>query len=71
MSSLVRAEYILKGDLKNIEHVFDALTWRELEILTARLYQEIEYQVELTLGSGDGAGTLLLFERRKDFVKDV
>jgi restriction system protein len=53
-TAVIRAKFILSGDVQNAERALDTLTWRELEVLTAKLYAAMGYKAKLTQARGDG-----------------
>lgn len=52
--SIIRAKYILSGDIENTKKVIQSLGWRELEVLTAKLFKEMGYDTILTSAIKDG-----------------
>jgi len=62
-AAIIRAKYILVGDVKGSEEVLDKLTPRELEVLVAALYRAMGYETQLTAASKDG-GRDVIAKRR-------
>ena len=52
--AIIRAKYILVGDVEGSERALDKLAPRELEVLVAALYRARGYQTRLTPPSKDG-----------------
>jgi restriction system protein len=62
--AIIRAKYILVGDLAASKEALQKLSPRELEVLVAALYRAMGYKVRLTPRAKDG-GRDVVAERRK------